>query len=140
MIKDADDAFLVPIPQYPLYSAALTLYGGTLIPYYLDEAQNWGIDVAGVEQLIADARTRGMRVRGMVVINPGNPTGQVLSLENQARSRPCRVTRRGALHVLHAWHAVRRQEERGVAAVPLWPTPRALLDTCPACRNTASLS
>eukprot|EP00892_Ulva_mutabilis_P012757 jgi/Ulvmu1/9854/UM057_0008.1 len=85
MIKDDSDAFLVPIPQYPLYSAALTLYGGTLIPYYLDESCNWGIDVARVEAAIAGARTRGMRVRGMVVINPGNPTGQVLSLENQVR-------------------------------------------------------
>lgn len=86
MIADDRDAFLVPVPQYPLYSAALTLYGGTLIPYYLDEERAWGIDVDGVEQLIADARGRGMRVRGMVVINPGNPTGQVLTLENQVRS------------------------------------------------------
>lgn len=83
MVKDGADAFLVPVPQYPLYSAALTLYGGTLLPYYLDEAHAWGINVDGVERQIAEARARGLRVRGVVVINPGNPTGQVLPLENQ---------------------------------------------------------
>lgn len=83
MIQDSSDAFLVPVPQYPLYSAALSLYGGTLMPYYLDEASGWGVDVDSVEQLIRDSMAKGLRVRGLVVINPGNPTGQVLSQENQ---------------------------------------------------------
>lgn len=83
MIKDDKDAFLVPVPQYPLYSAALTLYGGTLIPYYLNEDSGWAIDVDGISTLILDSQEQGFRVRGIVVINPGNPTGQVLSLENQ---------------------------------------------------------
>lgn len=83
MIKDAQDAFLVPVPQYPLYSAALTLYGGTLVPYYLDEDNGWAVDVDSIHASIEDLKSRGLRVRGIVVINPGNPTGQVLSLENQ---------------------------------------------------------
>jgi aspartate/methionine/tyrosine aminotransferase len=37
LIRNANDAFLVPIPQYPLYSATLVLYGGHLLPYELDE-------------------------------------------------------------------------------------------------------
>ena len=37
LIRGVKDAVMCPIPQYPLYSAALTLYGGTLVPYYLDE-------------------------------------------------------------------------------------------------------
>jgi alanine transaminase len=41
-----NDAVLVPIPQYPLYSATLALYGGTLLPYYLQEDKEWGLDVA----------------------------------------------------------------------------------------------
>lgn len=83
MIKDAKDTFLVPVPQYPLYSAALTLYGGTLVPYFLDEDNGWKIDVAGISVSIAESKQKGLRVRGVVVINPGNPTGQVLSLDNQ---------------------------------------------------------
>eukprot|EP00892_Ulva_mutabilis_P011217 jgi/Ulvmu1/8468/UM043_0048.1 len=85
MIQDSSDAFLVPIPQYPLYSAALTLYGGTLIPYYLDEGSGWAIDVDGIDGLIQESQQSGLRVRAIVVINPGNPTGQVLSLENQVQ-------------------------------------------------------
>lgn len=46
IIRDSSDAFMVPIPQYPLYSAALALYGGQLVPYMLDEDKGWGMDMA----------------------------------------------------------------------------------------------
>jgi Aminotransferase class I and II len=77
LITDEKDAFLVPVPQYPLYSAALTLHGGTMLSYYLDEESNWGISIPEVQRVIQQAKDRGLRLRGMVVINPGNPTGQV---------------------------------------------------------------
>jgi aspartate/methionine/tyrosine aminotransferase len=44
LIRDQRDGIMVPIPQYPLYSALLTLDGGTMVKYYLDENKNWGID------------------------------------------------------------------------------------------------
>lgn len=80
---NSNDAFMVPIPQYPLYSATLALYGGQLASYYLDESQGWGLDVEHLKEQVRVARTRGLRIRGLVVINPGNPTGQCLSRENQ---------------------------------------------------------
>lgn len=40
------DGLLTPIPQYPLYSASLTLLGGTLVPYHLSEGGNWGVEVS----------------------------------------------------------------------------------------------
>ena len=84
LIRDGrDDALMVPIPQYPLYSATLTLYGGRLVPYLLDESSGWGLDVDNLKQQIHKAREQGFSVRGMVVINPGNPTGQCLSYKNQ---------------------------------------------------------
>lgn len=43
-LRNKLDGYLVPIPQYPLYSATLALYHGTLVPYYLDESTNWGLD------------------------------------------------------------------------------------------------
>lgn len=82
IISGPIDAFLVPIPQYPLYSAALTLYNGTMLPYYLDEDADWGIDTAGIAKAVANAERDGLWVRGIVVINPGNPTGQVLDYDN----------------------------------------------------------
>jgi len=73
---------LVPVPQYPLYSAAISLFGGSLVPYYLDEEANWGLDLVNTRQSVAAARSKGITVRAMVIINPGNPTGQCLSEAN----------------------------------------------------------
>eukprot|EP00898_Chlorokybus_atmophyticus_P006856 jgi/Chlat1/7171/Chrsp57S06748 len=83
VITDAQDAVMVPIPQYPLYSASIALHGGTLVPYYLNEGKEWGLDVEHLRAQLAEARGEGVRVRAMVVINPGNPTGQCLSEEDQ---------------------------------------------------------
>merc|ERR1712176_127626 len=83
LLRNETDAILTPIPQYPLYSATLTLYGGSLAPYYLDESNSWGLGLPELESSIKKAREDGKEVRAIVVINPGNPTGQVLSLENQ---------------------------------------------------------
>jgi len=52
LIRDENDAFLVPIPQYPLYSATLTLYGGTLLPYYLEEEKGWALDLANQKEIV----------------------------------------------------------------------------------------
>jgi len=49
LINSKDDGIMVPIPQYPLYSAAITLKGGTLVEYYLDEENNWGCDIKELE-------------------------------------------------------------------------------------------
>ncbi|KAF1795305.1 Pyridoxal phosphate-dependent transferase [Phytophthora cactorum] len=73
LIRDENDAIMAPIPQYPLYSAAIAISGGTLVGYYLDEDNTWGLDV--------DELARAT-VRAMAVINPGNPTGQCLSADS----------------------------------------------------------
>ena len=44
LVRNANDGILVPIPQYPLYSALLTLNGGELLPYYLDEEKGWSLN------------------------------------------------------------------------------------------------
>jgi aspartate/methionine/tyrosine aminotransferase len=49
VIRNDTDGVLVPIPQYPLYSAQLTLQKGHLLPYFLDEDKNWAVDVKGIE-------------------------------------------------------------------------------------------
>ncbi|KAL1516543.1 hypothetical protein ABEB36_000449 [Hypothenemus hampei] len=72
---------MVPIPQYPLYSASLAEFGINQVSYYLDESTNWGLDIAELQRSITEAR-KTCNPRAIVVINPGNPTGQVLSREN----------------------------------------------------------
>lgn len=82
VIRGPGDGILVPVPQYPLYSAAISLYGGSLVPYFLEETANWGLDIHNLRQSVAEARFKGITVRAMVIINPGNPTGQCLSVDN----------------------------------------------------------
>lgn len=46
----------VPIPQYPLYSATLTLYGGKLVPYLLEERAGWGLNIGHLKEQILQVR------------------------------------------------------------------------------------
>ncbi|CAN4089215.1 unnamed protein product [Withania somnifera] len=83
LIGSENDGILCPIPQYPLYSASISLHGGSLVPYYLDEETGWGLEVSELENQLKAAKSKGINVRALVVINPGNPTGQVLAEANQ---------------------------------------------------------
>uniref|UniRef100_A0A803NBR2 Aminotransferase class I/classII large domain-containing protein n=1 Tax=Chenopodium quinoa TaxID=63459 RepID=A0A803NBR2_CHEQI len=83
LLRSELDGILCPIPHYPLYSASIALHGGTLVPYCLDEATGWGLEISEIKSQLEAARSKGVTVRALVVINPGNPTGQVLSEENQ---------------------------------------------------------
>lgn len=72
---------MIPVPQYPLYSATITEFNAYAIPYYLNEENNWSLDVSELKRAINEARGKCLP-RAICVINPGNPTGQVLSREN----------------------------------------------------------
>ncbi|XP_069322835.1 alanine aminotransferase 1 isoform X2 [Eulemur rufifrons] len=71
---------LIPIPQYPLYSAALAELDAVQVDYYLDEERIWALDVAELRRAVRQARDH-CRPRALCVINPGNPTGQVQTRE-----------------------------------------------------------
>ena len=74
-----DQGVLIPIPQYPLYSATLTSLGVQALPYFLDEQRLWDPNREHVEERVRDARARGVQPRALVVINPGNPTGACMT-------------------------------------------------------------
>jgi aspartate/methionine/tyrosine aminotransferase len=82
LISGQRDGIMIPIPQYPLYSATLTLYEGKQVNYYLDEHHNWRLNKAMLEESLAEARRFDIDVKGVCVINPGNPTGSVLDRDN----------------------------------------------------------
>jgi alanine-synthesizing transaminase len=67
------DEVLVPAPDYPLWTAAVTLAGGTPRHYICDEANEWNPDLADMKAKITP------NTRAIVVINPNNPTGAVYS-------------------------------------------------------------
>lgn len=60
VIRGQGDGILVPVPQYPLYSATIALFGGTLVPYYLEETANWGLDIYEIRQSVSQARYKGI--------------------------------------------------------------------------------
>ncbi|CAH2269521.1 jg19069 [Pararge aegeria aegeria] len=83
-VQDVDGkppAVMIPIPQYPLFSGTLSELGLRQANYYLDEDNDWAIQVQELERSWREA-SRQCHVRALVVINPGNPTGQVLAREN----------------------------------------------------------
>lgn len=70
---------MIPIPQYPIYSATLDLLGGQKVGYFLDEEHKWNLQMEELERSYQQATKEGTNVVGFVLINPGNPTGSVLS-------------------------------------------------------------
>lgn len=73
---------LVPIPQYPLYTASLSVLDAKCVPYYLDESKGWGTDLEAIKTAYKKAVAEGTDVRAIVIINPGNPTGASLAEED----------------------------------------------------------
>lgn len=75
MLDDGDEV-LIPMPDYPLWTAATNLAGGKAVHYLCNEQDNWQPDIADIERKITP------RTKGIVVINPNNPTGALYSTEN----------------------------------------------------------
>jgi len=82
LIADENDGIMLPIPQYPLYSASIRKAGGVQVNFYPDEDRDWSFDRRLLETSIQKAMDQGVKVKGIVVINPWNPTGAVLSEES----------------------------------------------------------
>ncbi|CAL5986026.1 Alanine_aminotransferase [Hexamita inflata] len=73
-------AFMIPIPQYPLYSATLVMNSAMKVGYELDEANNWTLDVKILEKVYQTHQVEHpeVKIRALIVINPSNPCGAVL--------------------------------------------------------------
>ncbi|KAI7892744.1 pyridoxal phosphate-dependent transferase [Mucor mucedo] len=82
LTHNTKSGIMIPIPQYPLYSATLSLVDAAPVHYYLEEKEDWGLSRAELQKSVDEARNNGVNVCALVIINPGNPTGQCLSEEN----------------------------------------------------------
>ncbi|MDM2520471.1 pyridoxal phosphate-dependent aminotransferase, partial [Mycobacteroides abscessus] len=74
-LLDNGDQVLIPAPDYPLWTAATSLAGGTAVHYLCDETNGWMPDIEDLESKITE------RTKALVIINPNNPTGAVYSRE-----------------------------------------------------------
>ena len=78
LLSSPSSGILIPIPQYPLYTATLAQFSGHAIPYYLDESAGWATSPSTIDESVAEAKKKGIEPKALVVINPGNPTGALL--------------------------------------------------------------
>lgn len=69
------DEILIPAPDYPLWTASVSLSGGKAVHYLCDEQSDWYPDIEDIKSKITPA------TRGIVIINPNNPTGAVYPVE-----------------------------------------------------------
>ena len=74
-LLDNGDEVLVPAPDYPLWTASVTLAGGTAVHYICDEQSSWYPDIDDMRSKITD------KTKGIVIINPNNPTGSLYPRE-----------------------------------------------------------
>ena len=72
-LLDSGDEILVPMPDYPLWTASVTLAGGKAVHYLCDEKADWNPDIDDIKKRITP------NTKGIVVINPNNPTGALYS-------------------------------------------------------------
>ncbi|GLC81621.1 pyridoxal phosphate-dependent aminotransferase [Lacrimispora brassicae] len=74
-LLNCGDEILVPSPDYPLWTASVTLSGGTAVHYMCDEEADWYPDINDIKSKITS------RTKGIVIINPNNPTGTLYPRE-----------------------------------------------------------
>eukprot|EP00577_Skeletonema_sp_RCC1716_P006234 CAMPEP_0113391502 /NCGR_PEP_ID=MMETSP0013_2-20120614/10753_1 /TAXON_ID=2843 ORGANISM="Skeletonema costatum, Strain 1716" /NCGR_SAMPLE_ID=MMETSP0013_2 /ASSEMBLY_ACC=CAM_ASM_000158 /LENGTH=629 /DNA_ID=CAMNT_0000274767 /DNA_START=120 /DNA_END=2009 /DNA_ORIENTATION=+ /assembly_acc=CAM_ASM_000158 len=83
LIGNNRDAIMIPIPQYPIYSAIISRLGARQVGYFLDEESGWAITERELElRRTAAVERDGLDIRALTLINPGNPTGQVCSRDD----------------------------------------------------------
>ena len=74
-LLDSGDEVLVPSPDYPLWTACVTLAGGKAVHYICDEQAEWYPDIEDIKKKVTD------RTKAIVIINPNNPTGALYPKE-----------------------------------------------------------
>lgn len=74
-LLDAGDEILIPSPDYPLWTACVTLAGGKAVHYVCDEKAEWYPDISDIKNKISD------KTKAIIIINPNNPTGALYPRE-----------------------------------------------------------
>ena len=79
LLANNNDAIMIPRPQYPIYSALIAKLGGRQVSYDLDEALNWSVTREELDRKLEEAKKEGLEVKALAMINPGNPSGNVMT-------------------------------------------------------------
>ena len=81
LFRGPNQGILIPIPQYPIYSALISLFDLHALHYALKCNDHWDPDMNVIEDSVTNAKRQGIDPRAIVVINPGNPTGACMSVD-----------------------------------------------------------
>lgn len=79
LLANNNDAVMIPIPQYPIYSALIAKLGGRQVGYELDESLNWAASREELDKKLKQSKEKGLDVKALAMINPGNPSGNVMT-------------------------------------------------------------
>jgi len=109
-LLDSGDEVLVPMPDYPLWTAAVTLCGGTAVHYLCDESADWNPDLDDIRGKVTP------KTKAIVIINPNNPTGAVY--ERSVLEGIARIARENDL-ILYADEIYSRITYDGAVHIPM---------------------
>jgi alanine-synthesizing transaminase len=109
-LLDTGDEVLVPMPDYPLWTAAITLAGGRAVHYRCDEAADWNPDLADLRAKVSE------NTKAIVIINPNNPTGAVY--DRQILEGVAQVARENGL-IVYADEIYSRITYDGAVHIPM---------------------
>ena len=82
LIENENSGIMMGSPVFPFYSGLLSIFNGKEVLFHLDEEAGWQIPKEGLERAHQNALAKGITPRALVLVNPGNPTGQVLRNED----------------------------------------------------------
>ena len=81
IINNPNNGIMVPSPNFPLITSLVSLNHGKLVYYTLDEENEWQFDLKDIEMKFNDAQHKGIEIKAIFLINPGNPTAKVIRAE-----------------------------------------------------------
>ena len=79
IIANNNDCVMIPTPQYPIYSALIAKLGGRQMGYMLDENLGWAVTREELNSKYEKAKKEGLEVKALAMINPGNPSGNLMT-------------------------------------------------------------
>jgi alanine-synthesizing transaminase len=109
-LLDTGDEVLIPMPDYPLWTAAVTLAGGRAVHYRCDEEAGWNPDLEDLRAKVSD------KTKAIVIINPNNPTGAVY--DRQVLEGVARIAREHSL-IVYADEIYSRITYEGAVHTPM---------------------
>lgn len=81
IINKPGTGIMIPIPNCSLYPGLVSIFNGEVVSYALNEQDEWSVSEQELERVFLSSANKGVQLKAIIVINPGNPTGNVMDLD-----------------------------------------------------------